>query len=1300
MYLIAPLIMAAATFALYYFFMPGGSRQTDWIFMVVGTVLMSVIYSVVSFGAYLFQIRKYKKQLREREEKYRQQLQKHRLDLLEKRKLLQAALHKLNPPPAVCMKKIVERDSSLWERSPHDPDFLHVRLGTGTIPSTVEVLPPDQEGYDKDPLITEAQQLAREFADVPDVPVLLPLAWARVTGIVGDRKTALGTIRSLVIQLVAHHSPDEVKLVSFYGDQEAAQWSWMRWLPHVWDDRRTVRYMATDKHEARRPLDDLYGQFSRRAQRSETKDTKLPFYVFIVSNSRLVEDEAIWPLLLGEADSVGATVILLAESKKDLPRQCRVIVEVRKDRMGLLYSGPHPQPFHPDDVSVGQADKTARSLAAIRLKSYGVQEIPSVLPLFDLLDVNSVEELDVIGNWSRNRFPHTLPASIGMGNAGKKMVLNLHDKIERMGHGPHGLIAGTTGSGKSEVIQTIIASLAVRYHPHDVVFLLIDYKGGGMSNTFERLPHLVGSITNLDGNLIERAKVSLRAELMRRERLLKEAGNLQHIDEYYRSPWRETKPLPHLMIIVDEFAELKKEHPEFMDELISIAAKGRTLGVHLILATQKPGGVVNDKIWSNSRFRICLRVQDEADSREVIKIPDAAWITTPGRGYIQVGSNELLEMVQFAWSGAPYRPDSKETPIAVREVKLNGQRVSRNRKGLISPSVGEDHGPKQLHVLIDHLCKQAERMGIKSLAGPWLNPLPEEMYLEDILGEREEGWNGTCWRPAVGIVDDPANQRQELLRIPLEEGHLAVYGMPGTGKTTFVQTLLLSLALDHSPEQLHMYILDFGRMFKDFEKLPHVGGVISDHEPDRVYRLFRFLIQELQRRREKIVQAGAKTLSAYRKFAHEPIPAIVVVIDGYLTFRNMFEEENHQLGQLLREGGSVGIHVAVTAHQISDIYESTRSNFSIGVSFELGDPRDYYFVVGRLGTPRPRLPKGRGFVRGSGPLEFQTALPAKGSDEIGRTRELSRRIEAMDASWKGSRPKTIEALPKAVYLEELLSRHSMPDGGHPARMSVPVAISREDLSPFGVALQDGPYFMVGSPRGKGKTSFLQSWILSLAYFTSPERLEIYMIDFSPSHAGLSALQGLPHIQGYASNLEELAELLPKIKERLEERSCVGLPQWGRHPDGQREEEQPALFLVIDDAEFFYKKLDSQFDLKQMLNDIVSQGRKKNFYMAISFVPADLPYCSNDWLAEVKGMETGFVFATLESADLSVFRIPSTVSNVYASAGRPRVLDHGEGYFSKRTYAKIKGVLPFSTDSSAADWIRKINHRWLSVENWK
>lgn len=1291
--LIIPIVMTVVTIGFYvYMNMSGKMGRSNYMMFQMLSIFMMLTSYTLPFFMYLGNKKTYQQKLAERNLKYRTQLDLHREELKEAQQNQVEIMFEIHGDPDVCFQIAKNRSSSLWERSPEDIDFLEVRVGKGTVPFHIQVRAPRADGYEKDPLIEAAQELADDFQTVDEASITLPLFQSKVIGVVGGRENVLNTLRVMMAQIAVRHSPDEVKVAAFYEEKEAHDWDWLRWLPHTWDDDRSTRYLADRRSSSHQLADEIFMQlYRRRNNRSEygNKSIEIPAYIVILSSSSLIEEEPLLPMLLEDGEAVDAVTIILSDRKENLPMHCQLIVEVEREQANYTIKKDgmvSQQSFRTDGMSREQMEILARYMAPIRLKRSSASDIPSVLTLFEMMDIQKISELDVKRRWQNNRYPDTLPVPMGVRAGNKKINLNLHDKIERQGHGPHGLIAGTTGSGKSEVIQSIVASLAAEFHPHDLAFMLIDYKGGGMSNTFLHLPHVVGTITNLDNNLIERAKISLKAELVRRQKILNDAGNLQHIDEYYKLlRSRHEEPLPHLVIIIDEFAQLKKDQPEFMDELISIAAIGRTLGVHLILATQKPAGVVDDKIWSNSRFRICLRVQSEGDSRDMLKIPNAAWINKPGRGYFQVGSDEVFEEMQFAWSGAPYiEEQDNEGMIVIREVRLNGK-----TEPMLTPvnasGVHRDEVPKQLQVFIDRLADIAQEEGIERLQGPWLPPLPESLDLDEVLsasdGNSVSAYGDITLTAQVGMVDDLPNQCQRPLKLNMEQGHWAVYGMPGLGKTTFVQTLLMSLARKYSPDQWHGYIIDMGRMMRDFSGLPHVGGVMTAEEEDRIKRLFRFLTKTAAKRKDLIADAGVKTISAYRRAMSLHVPQLVIVIDGYLNFRNTYPDENDMLEYLLREGGSLGITFVISANRISDMFEKVRSNISQAVSFELADPADYYYAVGRPTRAPSQLPPGRGLVKGQvPPLEFQTALPATGKDEGERSAELRVLIASLKSSWNGDIAPSIDPLPEKVGLSELLKMDQPYERiACTAKYQVPVGLSTDDLSPFLVNLQEGPHFVVASPMEGGKTSFLLSWMLSLAYHASPEELEIYTVDTRYGSSGLSRLNHLPHVRGHAENEEDLGPLIAGIYEKVQSRTKEG--------------DDPVILLMIDDADVMSKQL-NDFTIKDQLSSIVRLGRDRKVHVVLSGVPADFPTFGVDWFTDVKASQSGFLFGTLDSNDLSFFRIPFSEST--NSPGGLKILPPGQGYYVKRKFSRIKGAVPFDEVWNAQKWVAEIRDRWHVV----
>lgn len=1291
--IIIPIIMTLVTISFYiYMNLSGKMGNNPYMMFYFLSIFMMMTSYTLPFFMYLSNKKVYKQKLAERNLKYRTQLDLHREELKERQHNQVEIMYEIHGDPDVCFQIVKNRSSSLWERSPEETDFLDVRVGKGMVKFHVQVRAPRVDGYEKDPLIEAAQELADDFQTVDDAPITLPLFESKVIGVVGGRENVLNTLRVMMTQTAVRHSPDEVKIAAFYEEKEAHEWEWLRWLPHTWDDDRTSRYLADRRSSAHQLADEIFMQLYRRKNNNSnygSKSIEIPAYIVVLSSSQLIEEEPLLPLLLEDGEAVDAVTIILSDRKENLPMHCQLIVEVEREQSTYTIKkngSALQQVFKNDCISREQMEALTRYMAPIRLKRSSASDIPAVLTLFEMMDIDNISELDVKGRWQKNRYPDTLPVPMGVRAGNKKINLNLHDKIERHGHGPHGLIAGTTGSGKSEVIQSIVASLAAEFHPHDLAFMLIDYKGGGMSNTFLHLPHVVGTITNLDNNLIERAKISLKAELVRRQKILNDAGNLQHIDEYYKVLRnRPAKPLPHLVIIIDEFAQLKKDQPEFMDELISIAAIGRTLGVHLILATQKPAGVVDDKIWSNSRFRICLRVQSEGDSRDMLKIPNAAWINKPGRGYFQVGSDEVFEEMQFAWSGAPYiEEQDTEGLIDIREVRLNGKQEPMLAR-VNDLGVHHDEVPKQLQVFIDRVSKIAQEEGIERLQGPWLPPLPDILDLDDVLSSTEDSSVSTFGEVPliahVGLVDDLPNQSQRPLILNMEQGHFAVYGMPGLGKTTFIQTLLMSLAREHTPDQWHGYIIDMGRMMRDFSGLPHIGSVMTAEEEDRIKRLFRFLTKTAGSRKDLIADAGVKTIAAYRRAMSLHVPQLLIVIDGYLNFRNTYPDENDMLEYLLREGGSLGMTFVISANRISDMFEKVRSNISQAVSYELADPADYYYAVGRPSRAPSQLPPGRGLIKGQvPPLEFQTALSASGQDEGQRSSELRRLIAQMKDTWSGEVAASIDPLPEKIALSELLKMDQPYEHiSRSARYQVPIGLSTDDLAPFLVNLQEGPHFIVASPMEGGKTAFLLSWMLSLAYHSSPDELEIYTVDTRYGSSGLSRLSHLPHVKGYAENEEDMAPFISEIYEKVQSRT--------------KESDDPAILLLIDDADVMSKQL-NDFTIKEQLSSIVRLGRDRKVHVVLSGVPADFPTYGVDWFTDVKASQSGFLFGTLDSNDLSFFRIPFSEST--NSPGGLKILPPGQGYYVKRKFSRIKVAVPYDEQWNAQKWITEIRDRWHVV----
>ena len=599
-----------------------------------------------------------------RVQKYKDYIFKIENQIAEKYEYNKQSLNYIYPASESCAH--YDRTSSeLWNRNSTHEDFLFARLGIGAILFHCPiVIPKEKFSLVDDELAIKPQELQDKFWWLKNVPVGINLRDKRLVGVVSQhREQSANILRNLVIQIASSICYTDLKMVFLFDGgtpSEYSSWSFARWLPHTWSTDHKIRYFAADATERSEVCFSLANVMRSRAEQGSGAAPKIikPYYIVFVANPDLLEGEPVAKYLLASENNLGVTTILFAERFEQLPNNCVDIIRNDAEFCGTLNTElgeTSRQQISFDDIDAEMADSFARNLSTIEVRETEVGgDVPDTLSFLEMYHVHSVEELNADERWLKNRTYENMRVPIGQKAGGITWNLDIHEKY----HGPHGLVAGTTGSGKSETLQTYILSLAVNFSPNDVAFFLIDFKGGGMANLFANLPHTAGYISNLSGNQIHRAMVSIKSENRRRQKILGEFG-LNHIDQYTRllKNGEATQPMPHLFIIIDEFAELKREEPDFMRELISVAQVGRSLGVHLILATQKPNGIVDDNIWSNTRFRLCLRVQDRQDSNDVLHKPDAAYLTQAGRCYMQVGNDEIYEVFQSGWSGAIYDED-------------------------------------------------------------------------------------------------------------------------------------------------------------------------------------------------------------------------------------------------------------------------------------------------------------------------------------------------------------------------------------------------------------------------------------------------------------------------------------------------------------------------------------------------------------------------------------------------------------------------------------------------------------------
>ena len=612
---------------------------------------------------------------------YKEYLDRCEQEILQRVRFNTAVLNRQYPAASYCLSDDMERQNLLWSRNQTHEDFLIHRVGVGNIPLQAPILVPKERfSLVFDELKKVPAQLRDRYGMLQNVPISVDLLQNPLNGLVGgdNKEGAYAIAEALSAQIMANNCYPDVKLA--YACEEefttAHRFGFAAWLPHVWSSDKKARYIGGGSEVS----DLFYTLAGILRDRMETEESSVgekkvlykPHFVLFVEDRALIENDPNGATLMEKGARYGFTIIILAATYEELPNACECILQKDSSFRGLLNTRTGERTCVDfDPVDPAQLDAYARHLSNLEVNEIETGgDIPSAISFFDMYGVASPRQLGVENRWRRNRTYTSMKALVGQSAGGTPCYLDAHEKY----HGPHGLVAGTTGSGKSETLQTYILSLAVNFSPEDVAFFLIDYKGGGMADLFKDLPHLTGSISNLSGNLINRAMVSIRSENRRRQQIFHDNGvnNINAYTMLYKNG-EVKEPVPHLFIIIDEFAELKREQEEFMKGLISVAQVGRSLGVHLILATQKPSGTVDANIWSNARFKLCLRVQNREDSMDMLHRPDAAYLTQAGRTYLQVGNDELFELFQSGWSGAIYDDENQQKTELARMLTATGK---------------------------------------------------------------------------------------------------------------------------------------------------------------------------------------------------------------------------------------------------------------------------------------------------------------------------------------------------------------------------------------------------------------------------------------------------------------------------------------------------------------------------------------------------------------------------------------------------------------------------------------------------
>ena len=959
------------------------------------------------------------------------------------------------PDPAELLGRATLPSSRLWERRAGDDDVLALRIGTADQPSRLTVRP--AVGLPVDPPPT-AQA----------VPVVLDLTQVGVLGLAGDGQQVGALTRWLVGQAAVLVAPGDLTVVVLTTSASADQWHWLRWLPHArGTDPAICRVLVgTDEAGCARRVGELLRLIDDR-QRPRGR------ILLVVDGARELRQVPGLAAVLAAGPAAGIFAVCQDVQERLLPQECSTVAVFEAGSGSRLTvrgrDGSSVAEVLADQVSLRWAEQVACAVAAIDDVS-GADDADAGLPptvrLLDLLGL-PVPSAGAVGQRWRE-CGHSTSAVIGVGAEGPL-------RIDVSADGPHALVAGTTGAGKSELLQTLVASLAVANRPDALTFVLVDYKGGAAFRDCARLPHTVGLVTDLDGRLTERALASLSAELRHRERVLARHGAKDIEALWARAD--AAPPLARLVIVIDEFATLVEELPEFVRGLVGIAQRGRSLGIHLVLATQRPGGVVSPDIRANTNLRICLRVTQTAESTDVIDAPAAGEIAAglPGRGFVRTGAG-ALQAFQAARVGgpAPLQATSTARPmvLAVPFTELGNPLEQRQ-------DAPAQDAPSDLSLLVDAVCQAHAELGLPPARRPWLDPLPERLTLDALPpGDHDL---------PLGLLDLPTQQQRLPYGLRLTDGgHLLVAGAARSGRSTVLQTLAATVADRWSADDLHVYALDFGNQaLAPLAGLPGCGAVVGRDQPDRLERLLARLLAEVEGRQAALAAEGYADLAEQRRLAPPDarLPYLLLLVDRWEGLVQAYQDVDmgrriEELLRLLREGPAVGLRAVVTADR-SGLLGRLPAVIPDKLILRLADRADYALadIPAREAPTAP--PPGRGLVAaggaGRGLHEVQIALltdDPSGPAQLAALRSVVSQARQRQAGRALLHPPMrVDPLPSTVSVGHALSLG--PTAGTDALWAL-IGVGGDQLRPVGIDLaEDGPGFLVaGAPRSGRSTALL------------------------------------------------------------------------------------------------------------------------------------------------------------------------------------------------------------------------------------
>ncbi|MFJ7049347.1 FtsK/SpoIIIE domain-containing protein [Streptomyces sp. NPDC101112] len=1103
------------------------------------------------------------------------------------------------PDPALAGLWAVGPGHRLWERRRGDPDHLALRIGTAEQLSLLGI----------DDSAREENHTAVHWT-IPDAPVSVDLEHCGVVGLAGETGPVQALARWMTAQAAVLHTPRDLRIVVLTDKASQESWEWACWLPHARDGLPgsrggAVTLIGNDPETVANRVAELVSTLRTRQRAAESTMSKAllsePDVLVVMDGARRLRDVPGVVSILKEGPGVRIFPLCLDHEERLLPEECTAVVRYEDHRLTLRRTGlPDVPDIRPDLVEPAWCERLARGIAPIHDVTPDASEgLPDRVGLLDLLGLPEPSGRALAARWSER--PSSTSLLLGAGYDGPAAFDLVKD-------GPHGLVAGTTGSGKSELLQTFVASLAAVNRPDELTFVLVDYKGGSAFKDCVELPHTLGMVTDLDSHLVQRALTSLSAELTRREHILAAAG-AKDLPEYQGMRRRDPAlaPVPRLVLVIDEFATLYREIPDFIPGLVSIAQRGRSLGIHLLLATQRPAGVVSADIRANTNLRIALRVTDTAESQDVIDTKDAVSISpnTPGRALARLGHGTVVPF-QTAYAGSP-RPAAEpaakprraeaEDPPQLWATELPWQRLGRP-VGLPGPvdepaAAADDDLPTDLNVLVAAVREAADLVGCAPQPSPWLPALDHQVLIDD-LPEPEPAGGSRLAAVPWALSDLPESQAQPPVRLDLDTfGHLYVIGIPRSGRSQVLRTMAGALARAHSTADVHLYGVDFaGGALSALGVLPHCGAVVPRSDTERLERLLARLDAELDRRQEQLTRQHAANLAELR----ETLPAadrpahVVLFVDGWDALVDLVAEHNggrqmDQLNRLLREGAAAGLHVVATSERALLAGRAASLNDN-KLLLRLND-RTEYTSVGRRRHELPDVIRaGQGWI--SDGTEIQVALlgpGASGQEQAEALRAIGAEATRRDAPLPAARrPFRIGSLPTKVAFTEAYERV-----GEELRRPLwaLLGLGGDEVAAVGVDFAASPTFVIAGPPGSGRSTTLASLAVSL--LSSGTRLVV----LTPRESPLRALDGHPGVRLLASRAPTQAEFTAALGNGGEPR-----------------------VVLVDDADLLTLP-----DIEADLRSLVESGRERGIGLAAA-ATGDTLSGAMGWLGTLKRQRRG------------------------------------------------------------------------------